>query len=1026
MGLNETVVYTLVGRDQLSKTFQGASKSAKLLSAGVLAVGAGLLKVGSDFDKAYDTIRVGTGATGKSLESLKGDFKAVVKDVPADFTSASKAVADLNTRTGLSGKPLQEMSKQFLNLSRITGEDVSGSVRTVTRVFGDWGIKTGDQSEAMDALFRSSQSTGIGVSELSKKVVQFGAPLRQLGFGFEESAALMGKWEKEGVNAEAVLAGMKIGLANFAEAGEEPAKALERVTKEIKNAGSAGEANKIAIEAFGKRAGPDMAAAVREGRFGIQDLLKVVKGGKETINDAARDTESFGEKWTRIKNQVFVKVEPLASAMFDGIGAGMDGVTETVGNMKAAWDEMPGWVKIGLGSLAGIATTAPIVVGAFNGIKGQIEKMKTAYAQMGRASKIAHGAMGAVGLILGVAATALAVFGTKSAAAKERQEELAVAGKSVAEVIKEQNGAINDAVVKKAAEAAEDAGLLSGLKNLGIEYGTVTDAILGQGSAYDQIKTKLEEQRQKFAEMAGSATGEQRNFYMRQASSVGDLLDGLNGLIGGKNRELEATKRVDKATKDSTETTKANTDAQRDLSKELQGVIDKMAEAAGKVLSARDAQRQYESAVDAAKEALKENGVAVNKSRTAFLRNTEAGRKNEDSLDAMADAAHKQADSMRKNGASHDVTTNKMKKAREEFITVARKMGLSRDAAQKLANKLKLIPGKYKADVVANTSPANRTLNAFFRKWQNKQINFAASTGGLTAAHGVGRTGLAAGGPVFGGVPGRDSVPAMLMPGEHVWTAREVAAAGGHGAMEQFRAMVKAGKIPAFAKGGAITLKATADVSAAQKAMQAQWTAMTSFGGGGSSVQRWAPMVLQALRIMGQSSGLLGTTLRRMNQESGGNPRAVNLWDVNARRGYPSAGLMQVIRPTYQAYKHPRFDVGPYMYGTSVHPLANTLASMRYTLNRYGSLPAGYNRAGGYDNGGKLMPGWTMAYNGTGRPENVQTAAQAEARPLELHIHGNVYTKSSREFEDMVVKAFDSAQIGRRIGRQASLYGRGG
>lgn len=47
--------------------------------------------------------------------------------------------------------------------------------------------------------------------------------------------------------------------------------------------------------------------------------------------------------------------------------------------------------------------------------------------------------------------------------------------------------------------------------------------------------------------------------------------------------------------------------------------------------------------------------------------------------------------------------------------------------------------------------------------------------------------GKAAGGPITGGVAGRDSVPALLMPGEHVLTAGEVRNAGGHGAVFALR-----------------------------------------------------------------------------------------------------------------------------------------------------------------------------------------------------------------------------------------------
>jgi SLT domain-containing protein len=69
-------------------------------------------------------------------------------------------------------------------------------------------------------------------------------------------------------------------------------------------------------------------------------------------------------------------------------------------------------------------------------------------------------------------------------------------------------------------------------------------------------------------------------------------------------------------------------------------------------------------------------------------------------------------------------------------------------------------------------------------------------------------------------------------------------------------------------------------------------------------------------------------------------------------------------------------DVGPFLYGTSVNPLANVYASMRYALAAYGSLPRAYDRAGGYDSGGYLQPGMNLAYNGTGRPEPVLTTAQ--------------------------------------------------
>ncbi|MEV6684448.1 transglycosylase SLT domain-containing protein [Streptomyces sp. NPDC051130] len=142
-------------------------------------------------------------------------------------------------------------------------------------------------------------------------------------------------------------------------------------------------------------------------------------------------------------------------------------------------------------------------------------------------------------------------------------------------------------------------------------------------------------------------------------------------------------------------------------------------------------------------------------------------------------------------------------------------------------------------------------------------------------------------------------------------------------------------------------------------------------GDGGSGVARWRGVVERALTMTGNPLSYADVTLRRMNQESGGNPRAVNLWDINAKSGTPSVGLMQVIQPTFDAYAGPMRGVGPKMYGVSIDPLANIYSSMRYAMSRYGSLPRAYNQPGGYAAGG--IPGiGETAWVGENGPELVR------------------------------------------------------
>ncbi len=159
-------------------------------------------------------------------------------------------------------------------------------------------------------------------------------------------------------------------------------------------------------------------------------------------------------------------------------------------------------------------------------------------------------------------------------------------------------------------------------------------------------------------------------------------------------------------------------------------------------------------------------------------------------------------------------------------------------------------------------------------------------------------------------------------------------------------------------------------------------SSMSSAGSGGSGVQRWRGLVVQALHMLGQPDSWTDTVLRRMNQESGGNPNAINNWDSNAAMGQPSQGLMQTIPSTFAAY------AGPFAGRPITDPLANIYAGLNYALHRYGSLAA-LNRPGGYaeggivpslyDKGGYLAPGVTIVSNQTSDPELVLTGDQQRA-----------------------------------------------
>ena len=138
--------------------------------------------------------------------------------------------------------------------------------------------------------------------------------------------------------------------------------------------------------------------------------------------------------------------------------------------------------------------------------------------------------------------------------------------------------------------------------------------------------------------------------------------------------------------------------------------------------------------------------------------------------------------------------------------------------------------------------------------------------------------------------------------------------------------------------------------------------------------------ITEALAKKGLANpGNIASGVARAFKESGGNPSIIQqIKDINSG-GNEARGLMQVIPPTFRANMEPG-------HGNILDPVDNILASINYTLKRYGSVRAGWDQPGGYALGGivdgvwddpvgtvhALRPGVSTIYNGTGSTEMFQ------------------------------------------------------
>ncbi len=297
----------------------GAVGAAGVVAIGTAAVAAtkGLFDLGQSYKDASNTIRIGTGATGEALDELNDSMKEVYQSVPTSLDDASTAIADLNTRLGLTGDNLETMAEQSLMVTKTLGDDTSGVIEQSSQAFQQWNIAAEDMSSEMDYIFKVSQSTGMGFTDLMSTMQSSGASLQALGYSFDESAAMIGSLQKAGLDENVVLGAMKKGLGSVAEAGGDVQATMTDYIQKIQSAETETDKIAIASEIFGKKAAPSMVQAIDRGALSADELTKSLQDSSESIMGAAEDTYTLSDRWEMLKSKGANMLEPMANKVLE-------------------------------------------------------------------------------------------------------------------------------------------------------------------------------------------------------------------------------------------------------------------------------------------------------------------------------------------------------------------------------------------------------------------------------------------------------------------------------------------------------------------------------------------------------------------------------------------------------------------------------------------------------------------------------------------------------------------------------------
>lgn len=380
-----------------------AAISSALAAAGITAavkeISEAVYELAEAFSQAESIVVMATGATGEALDSLMvSTMDAYSAAKNADLSSTAGAIGEINTRMGLTGDELTDVTGKFLDFASVTGGNATSSVRNVTQLMNQWGIEGDNLESVLDRLTYAGQVSGISVDALSSQLTNNKAVLEQLGFSFDEAIAMFSNFELAGTTTTAVMTGFRTALSSGAISSLDE---LYYVFEEISSGAiSAADASEI----FGTRAGPAIVSAVNSGTLSLDSMVSALENTDGTLDTTAEAAQTLDQKWTQATNNVSTAFTSAVEPTLSKFSSGLSGVANSFGDFL---NEHPKFTK----AISAIGIGIGVVVAGIAGVTLVTTVAIPAITAFGTAFNAALGPIGWVTLaITGVVAAGTALI----------------------------------------------------------------------------------------------------------------------------------------------------------------------------------------------------------------------------------------------------------------------------------------------------------------------------------------------------------------------------------------------------------------------------------------------------------------------------------------------------------------------------------------------------------------------------------------------------------------------------------------
>ena len=322
-----------------SKVSEVGEQLTQKVTGPIVALGTASVAAFKGVDKGYDAIIKKTGATGETLEGMKGSFDNIASTVPADMEDIGSAIGEVNTKFGSTGTELETLSTKFLMFAQLNDQDVSTAVDQTQKALAAFGLGAESAGGLLDTMNKVAQDTGVGVDKLATGLVENGAAFQELGLNIDQATVVMGQLEKSGANSETVMAGLRKALKQATKEGKPLDQALSELQSTIENGSGSMDGLTASYELFGK-SGDQIYAAVKNGTLDFREFGNAAVDAGGSVDETFQATLDPVDQFKLAMQDLMLVGAELGAMIGEVLQPVLEALREKIAALKEWWSQL--------------------------------------------------------------------------------------------------------------------------------------------------------------------------------------------------------------------------------------------------------------------------------------------------------------------------------------------------------------------------------------------------------------------------------------------------------------------------------------------------------------------------------------------------------------------------------------------------------------------------------------------------------------------------------------------------------------